>query len=441
MVEKQQQQAGFLIAAPKSNSGKTIVTLGILRALALRGLRVHPFKIGPDYIDTQHHSVVAGTPSYNLDRWMASDAHVTQLYVRQAAQADVVVAEGVMGLFDGARKSDGSSADLAKMLNLPVILVVDAGSMAYSAAPLLYGFKHFDPDLNLAGVIFNKVASVGHYTYLKEAAEDVGVRSLGYIPRNEQLAMESRHLGLLLPDELGDDHPVSIAASLVEEYLDLDVLLDASPLCIPEVEMQEQLPERGALKIAFARDCAFNFSYQANLDALSRLGEITFFSPLEDRELPEADLLWLPGGYPELFLEHLSANRTMHACIKRHIDSGKITIAECGGMMYLGKSITDKDGVTYPMVGAFDLETSFVGMKLHLGYRRVVDGPNEWRGHEFHYSTLNATEKSKATIEVFTARKTRIDMPVFRKNSAWGSYFHLYLGEPQKMKAFIAGLR
>ena len=155
MTEKQKQQAGFLIAAPKSNSGKTIVTLGILRALALRGLRVQPFKVGPDYIDTQHHSIVAGTSSYNLDRWMASEEHVNQLYARQAVLADVVVAEGVMGLFDGARKSDGSSADLAKMLNLPVILVVDAGSMAYSAAPLLYGFKHFDPDLNLVGVIFN----------------------------------------------------------------------------------------------------------------------------------------------------------------------------------------------------------------------------------------------------------------------------------------------
>ena len=198
---------------------------------------------------------------------------------------------------------------------------------------------------------------------MKEAAEDVGVRSFGYIPRNELLAMESRHLGLFLPEELGEDHPVSIAASLVEECLDLDALLDASPLSLPEVEMAEQLSLNGMLKIAFARDRAFNFFYQANLDALSQLGEITFFSPLEDSELPEVDLLWLPGGYPELFLEQLSANQTMHTSIKRHIDSGKITIAECGGMMYLGQSITDKDGMTYPMVGAFELDTSFAEMK------------------------------------------------------------------------------
>lgn len=440
MLEKQHLPAGFLIAAPKSNSGKTIVTLGILRALALRGLRVQPFKIGPDYIDTQHHSIVAGMPSYNLDRWMASDAHVRQIYRRQAVKADVVVAEGVMGLFDGARKSDGSSADLAKMLNLPVILVVDAGSMAYSAAPLLYGFKNFDPKLNLAGVIFNKVGSANHYTFLKEAAEDVGVPSLGYIPRNEQLAMESRHLGLFLPDELGEEHPVSVAAALVEKHIDLEALLEASPLHLPDVEEQEPVKVERTLKIAFARDRAFNFSYQANLDSLSQLGEIIFFSPLEDEGVPEADLLWLPGGYPELFLERLSSNKTMHESIRRHIYSGKATIAECGGMMYLGQSITDKEGCTFPMTGAFKLQTSFFDMKLHLGYRRLVDGTHEWRGHEFHYSTLSTEEPALESVEAFTARNSRIEMPVFRLKNTWGSYFHLYLGDAQKMKAFIGKL-
>jgi cobyrinic acid a,c-diamide synthase len=437
MTEKQHQPAGFLIAAPKSNSGKTIVTLGILRALALRGLRVQPFKIGPDYIDPQHHAVVAGRPSYNLDRWMASDVHVGQLFARQAAGADVAVAEGVMGLFDGARKSDGSSADLARMLNLPVVLVVDAGSMAYSAAPLLYGFKNFDPQLKLAGVIFNKVGSANHYTYLKEAAGDVGVRALGYVPRDERLAMESRHLGLFLPGELDGEHPVNIAASLVEQHVDLEALLSGSPLQLSDSFDGDKPVARGALKIAFAHDRAFNFSYQANLDALSRLGKISFFSPLEDSELPEADLLWLPGGYPELFLEQLSANTAMHACIRRHIDAGKATIAECGGMMYLGESIIAKDGRSFPMAGVFKIQTSFTAMKLHLGYRRVVEGGHEWRGHEFHYSTLENEEQPLAPVEAYTARNNRVDMPVFRKKNAWGSYFHLYLGEPAQMEAFI----
>ena len=431
--------AGFLIAAPKSNSGKTIVTLGILRALSLRGFRVQPFKVGPDYIDPQHHRAVAGHSSYNLDRWMASDAHVRHIFTVHAGRADVVVAEGVMGLFDGACKSEGSSADLAKLLNLPVVLVVDAAAMAYSAAPLLYGFKNFDPALQLAGVIFNCVGSASHYSYLKEAARDVGVRSFGYIPKDERLHIHSRHLGLFLPEEMGEDHPVNIVAAHIGQHVDLEELLEVCPLDLPVLAAPPAEEERGKLKIAFARDRAFNFSYQANLDALNQLGEIRFFSPLEDRQLPEADLLWLPGGYPELYAGQLSANQSMKESIRRHAEAGKATIAECGGMMYLGKTITDKAGKAYAMVGIFDLQTTFENMKLHLGYRRVFDREQkqEWRGHEFHYSGLLAAEKPLDSVEVFSARNAKVDMSVFRKKNTWGSYFHLYLGEPERMKSFV----
>lgn len=453
----------FLIAAPKSNSGKTMLTLGLMHALVNRGLKVQPFKCGPDYIDPMHHSKVAGKPSYNLDLWMASAVHVKASYHKQIRNVDVAIVEGVMGLFDGAKKDEGSSAAITRTLDLPVVLVVDASSVAYSVAPLLFGFKHFDKNIKLAGVIFNKVASVGHFQFLKEASADAGVDVLGYVPRDKRLHIESRHLGLYLPGEHKNIDTVIVAAKLIEEHVDIDLLLKLSESDVESLETlnqvqgdslnssKEQNLERHAeivsassiqknLKIALANDEAFNFSYRVNRDNLNELGEVKEFSPINDTILPDADLLWLPGGYPELFAKELAENKAMKTAIKNHVENGKALIAECGGMMYLGKNIITKKGESFEMTRVFDIDTSFENMKLHLGYRELSNGELIIRGHEFHYSNLISRESADTVFEVQTARGKTIEMPVFRTQNCWASYMHLYLGEKEKMQKILKEL-
>jgi cobyrinic acid a,c-diamide synthase len=427
-------QSAFLIAAPSSSSGKTTVTLGLMQALVNRGLVVQPFKCGPDYIDPMYHSAIAGRPSYNLDTWMASKTHVMELFQNQASKSQVSVIEGVMGLFDGAVKSQGSAADIAKLLNIPVILVMDAKAMAYSAAPLLFGFKHFDDDLNIAGVIFNRVSGDSHYQYLRDAAIDAGVEPLGYLTKDEQLIMPSRHLGLTLPSENPTLELAQKAAELLEKHVDIDRLLELSQYQINKTHLKA-FPI-GKLKIAIASDKAYCFMYQANIDALMQLGEVTFFSPLHDQLLPTADVVWLPGGYPELYAKELSNNTLMLNAIAQHSQQGKILIAECGGFMLTGKQL-HQNGESYPMAGIFDYETSLDNMKLTLGYRQLnIDG-NWFRGHEFHYSQLINIQDYTNTHLVLSARETEVKMPVFRQQKTFASYLHLYLGETGKMEAFL----
>jgi cobyrinic acid a,c-diamide synthase len=433
------KHSSFIIAAPKSNSGKTIVTLGLIHALKKRGLRVQPFKCGPDYIDTMHHGIVAGQPSYNLDPWMAKEEHVSKIFLEQSANSDVSVIEGAMGLFDGAKKDEGSAASIACLLNVQVVLVVDASGVAYSIAPLLYGFKSFDRQIRIAGVIFNKVAGENHYRSLKEAAEDAGVKSLGYLPRDEGLAIESRHLGLHLPGEQKNIEIIECASHLIEKNIEIDQLLHASRYTISIQHIPEKTGQKD-LTIAMAYDEAFNFTYQANLDILNQLGAIKYFSPLKDKSVPDADLIWLPGGYPELFAEQLSKNVSMLESIRGAIEKNISLAAECGGMMYLGSAIETVDGDLYQMARVFDFQTSFVDMKLHLGYREVELGESSFRGHEFHYSEMNNSDKSMLSLPVKTARDKDIDMPVFKYKNCWASYMHLYLGEKEKMITFISGL-
>ncbi len=428
--------ASFLIAAPKSNSGKTLVTLGLIQALRKCNFNVQTFKCGPDYIDPMHHKYISGNSAYNLDLWMASEEHIKAVYRQNAGCADVSITEGVMGLFDGARKAKGSSAEVAKLLQLPVVLVVDAQSVAYSIAPLLYGFKNFDTSIHFAGVIFNKVGSESHYQFLKDAACDVGMESLGYVPRDAKLTVESRHLGLHLPGEHNNMEIVEHAANLIEQHVDLDLLLQKSSTTI-DMPQKKENSQKGKLKIALADDEAFAFTYQANIDVLEQLGEVIRFSPLHDISVPNADLLWLPGGYPELFAEQLSNNSSMINSIKQFIEKGKATIAECGGMMYLGKQMQLKDGETYNMAGAFDYSTSMQKMKLHLGYRKIELANQTLYCHEFHFSEITQTDKHILQADVKTARNRKADLNIFQYKNCWASYAHLYLGEPEKMKTFL----
>ncbi len=432
---KQNNTSAFLIAAPKSNSGKTMVSLALMQTLVKRRITVQPFKCGPDYIDPMYHAQISGRASYNLDSWMASGEHVRSVFCRKLPRPGVVLVEGVMGLFDGACKDEGSSAEIARLLGIPVILVVDAASMAYSAAPLLSGFRNFDKRLRIAGVIFNKVNGESHYRFLKEAAEDAGVEPLGYLPRDERLTVQSRHLGLHLP---GENSPAIIetASELVEKHVAVDRLLKLTEWERTS-EPENHFHPQKQITIALACDDAFNFTYAINLDVLEQMGKVVRFSPLVDAMLPDADLLWLPGGYPELFSRQLAGNTAMRKAVSDFVENGKPVIAECGGMMYLGREIIGENGVGEEMCGIFNFATTFQDKKLHLGYRKIELGDFALKGHEFHYSHLICNEEAAVGFKVKNAREITVDMPVFRYKNCWASYIHLYLGEEGKMEQFI----
>lgn len=427
------QNSHFLISAPSSNSGKTTLTLGLLRALKNRGLNVQPFKCGPDYIDTQHHTTASGNPGINLDTFMASEAHVRDIYEQYSETADVSVTEGVMGLFDGADKMKGSSAAIAELLDIPVILVINAKSMAYSAAPLLYGFKNFYKGIRVVGAIFNFVSTTSHYRFLQEACEEVGIEPLGYLPKNEELAIPSRHLGLHISSETDYESIIEKLAEEIPKTINIDRLL--------EISAREIFPKTGSktvsknpvsakkYKIAIARDEAFTFTYHQNIEVLSSFGEVAFFSPIHDKELPDTDFLYLPGGYPELFSDALSANKSMLESIQSYCLNGGLTFAECGGLMYLGNEIITSEAFNYSMAGILDCSTSMENSKLTLGYRTILWNDLELKGHEFHYSRLVENALRAESVIIKNAKGIEVETQLFRKLNTFASYVHLYWGE------------
>lgn len=422
----------FLIAAPSSGSGKTTLTLGLLRALARRGLVVQPFKCGPDYLDTHHHTQAAGRPSLNLDLFMASAAHTQVTYARYLAPADAAVVEGVMGLFDGAARMAGSAAAVAELLGIPVILVVNAKAMAYSVAPLLFGFKNFYPGIRLVGAIFNFVNTASHYQFLREACADVGVEPLGYLPANSAFTIPSRHLGLSIEADLQYEAIAEALADALPQTIDLDRLLALTRQPAPPPVPTPALPlaPPPARRIAVARDAAFTFTYRQNLDALAGLGEVRYFSPLADAALPAGtDFLYLPGGYPELFAAELSANTAMRASIAAYCAAGGAAYAECGGLMYLGQSLLDAQGQAFELVGALPCTTSLQDTKLTLGYRVVEWAGQTLKGHEFHYSHLTTHELAAVPARITNAKGADVPVQLYRQGNVWASYVHLYWGE------------
>ena len=420
----------FLIAAPSSGSGKTTLTLGLLRALANRGLRVQPFKCGPDYIDTLHHTTAAGVQSINLDTFMASEMHVAEVYEKYASSADVAVTEGVMGLFDGSARMQGSSASIAELLNIPIVLVINAKAMAYSVAPMLYGFRNFYKGINLVGAIFNFVNTPSHYNFLKEACADVGVEALGYFPPNPAFAIPSRHLGLHISAETHYETIIQNIAEAIPKTINIDRLLEitrAESSPIP----YDPSPQLNAIsiRISIARDDAFAFRYHQNIDVLARFGKVTFFSPLHDTVLPETDFLYLPGGYPELYAKDLSENVSMLESIRTYCQTGGLTYAECGGLMYLGQSITDVDGAEFPMVDVLDTTTSMLAPKMTLGYRIIQWDELTLKGHEFHYSTLEERIAQTSIASVTNAKGVTVETKFYRVQNTFASYLHLYWGD------------
>ena len=419
----------LLIGALHSGSGKTTFTMGILRALQRQGLQVQPFKCGPDYIDTRFHALAAGRESVNLDTWLASERHVRDLYARYGADADACVVEGVMGLFDGYDRMAGSSAAIARLLDIPVVLVVGARSMAYTVAAQLHGMKTFLPGLRLAGVVFNQVSSENHFRFLAQACEDAGLRCFGWLPKVPDLEIPSRHLGLTLAAGQEMERWIDRAADLVTRCLDIPALLEA--VCVAAAEAPaEASAAPGTLRIAVARDAAFNFTYRENLSRLSQLGQVRYFSPLAGDPLPEADLVYLPGGYPELFAAELSSRRETMQQLRDYAESGGRILAECGGMIYLSKAIEGVEGGPYPLCGVLPFSATMDGARLHLGYRRLVDAAGrEWRGHEFHYSAVTAPDALPSVAQQSDARGGAVATPLYRYKNVIAGYTHLYWGE------------
>lgn len=424
---------GFVIAAVSSGSGKTTVSNGLMRAFSRRGISVHPFKVGPDYIDTQFHKVASGNDSINLDVFMSSENHVKELFNRYSAVDSsgehISIVEGVMGLFDGYDRKSGSAAHIAKLTGLPVVLVINARSSAYSLAALLQGFRTFDPEVNVAGVIFNNVASANHLELLKKAAEDGGVRMLGYVWRDNKLAIPSRHLGLSIDTEDVIAQFVDAAGDAVEHTVDLDALLELRE----EREERDEIGEsedkkKYGRRIAVAHDDAFNFIYPENLRSLENDpafgGEIIEFSPLRDEKMPDADFLYLPGGYPELYAARLSANIPMMESIREYIEKGGFAWAECGGLLYLTKAI---DGM--PMSNVLPITATMDGASLTLGYRTIHIGEKVFRGHEFHYSHVKEEADIPKLGYQTNLREERVATPLYNYKNLIAGYTHLYWGE------------
>jgi len=429
-----------------------------MAALARRGLTVAPFKVGPDFIDPGHHTRIVGAVSNNLDGWMLSKEYNLACFRRAAQHADVAVIEGVMGLFDGydGKSEAGSTAQMAKWLEVPVILLVDAASMARSAAAVVMGFEQFDQQLNYAGVILNNLGSNRHLTYLTDAMQDrIQMPCLGGVIRSEHITIPERHLGLVTRE----DHPLSrpeidSLADIIEENIDLDRLLSGLPeINLPQPGENEIGSPEKKVRIAVARDNAFCFYYQDNLELLERHGaEIIPFSPLADDDLPQgADGLYLGGGYPELFAEKLAENSQLRDRVKGKSREGMPIYGECGGFMYLCEELVDLNQVRYPMTGCFPFASKMFPRLKALGYREItltgdtVIGKRgiRIRGHEFHYSELTRLAPDIQTVYAISDRSGLDRSPEgYQINQTLGSYNHLHFGsQPTAAGHFVENCR
>jgi len=388
---------GFVVAAPRSGSGKTLLTLGLLAAWRRQGRAVAPAKTGPDYIDPAFLGRAAGREAINLDPWAMPPAQLRALAAQAATGVDLLLVEGVMGLFDAAADGQGSTGDLAESLGLPVVLVVDAERQSQSVAPLVSGFAHWRPGVEIAGIVLNRVASARHERMLGAALRQTGLPPLGAIPRRAELALPERHLGLVLPDEIAAfEHFLASAAGAVENYLDLPALEMLARPVVPAAP-PPSLPPLGQ-RIAIARDAAFAFFYPHLLDGWRAAGaELSFFSPLADQvPAPDADAIFLPGGYPELHGQSLAAAAAFTAGLAAARDRGALIYGECGGFMVLGSALVDAAGASHAMSGLLPHVTRIDRPKRVLGYRRLIhQSPLPWpaglNGHEFHYSSARQT--------------------------------------------------
>lgn len=416
MMERQISR--LVIGGTASGVGKTTIAIGLMAALVRRGLKVQPFKVGPDYIDASYHTVAAGRPSRNLDAWMLSEAAVLELFGRASGEADISLVEGVMGLFDGVGGLDeaGSTVQMAKLLRAPVVLVIDVSRMARSAAAVALGYARMDPGVRMAGVILNRVGGARHRDWTREAIEGLtGLPVLGALPEAPNLELPERHLGLIPTAERPTlDEFLEALVPLIEAHVDLERLVllasEVSPLPASSASLFATRARARAVRIAVARDEAFSFYYDDSLDLLAEAGaELVPFSPIHDLVLPEgAQGLYLGGGFPELFADHLTANEPMRREVLEAARDGMPIYGECGGLMYLTEAIVDFDGTSFPMVGAVPGRAVMERGRLRIGYvevepvsENILAGPGtRLRGHEFHCAQWDDSQSASPAYRI-----------------------------------------
>jgi cobyrinic acid a,c-diamide synthase len=444
----------IVIAAPASGSGKTTITTGIMAALSER-YRVQGFKVGPDYIDPGYHTAATGRISRNLDTWMVSKDEVKNIFMRAQRNADICVIEGVMGLFDGydGITEQGSTAEVAKLLSAPVILVIDAGKMARSAAAIALGFRDFDSDLNVAGVIVNNVGSEKHAQWVTEAIESIGMKVIGCVPRTDKLNVPERHLGLFVAEErdAATKSFIQEAAAVVKKNVDVEKIFsiaESAPVLDTALPAEGRITAQKNLRIAVARDEAFCFYYEDNLDLLRDCGaEIVFFSPLHDAHIPQnISGLYLGGGYPELYAEQLAANESLRAEIKSAAKKNLPIYAECGGLMFLTQKFLDAQGNEYVMSGVIAGHTRMTD-RLVMGYREVESVNDSillskgatLRGHEFHYSEwLQPDGLSSSAYAINMRDRNEVRREGFASGNILASYIHAHFAcDPILTKNFV----
>ena len=446
----------LIIAGERSGVGKTTITLALLSFLSQKGARVQSFKVGPDYIDPMFHTQVTGLPCRNLDPVLTSETYVQNCYARHAQGVDYALIEGVMGLFDGISLNNchdfASTAHIARLLNLPVLLVLDCSRLSGSIAAITSGYRNFDPKVNIVGVILNRVGSDRHLTQLSSALESINLPILGVLHREDDLKIPDRHLGLVPTDELPHlKHLFHKLANLAQSCFDWEKLL---PLVTPNIIYNEPKQPQPLIqkntqqpRIAIARDRAFNFYYQDNLDLLTEQGaELVYWSPLEDPHLPpNIQGLYIGGGFPEVFAQNLSENQNLHQEIKKAIAQGIPTYAECGGLMYLCEEIIDFSGQIWPMLGILPT-TAIMGAKLTLGYRRaialkaqgIIPQDQKIWGHEFHRSRLTKHSPQPLFQTQGYLPQDPIEQEGWTKPNLHASYLHLHFGNhPQLVQNFL----
>ena len=443
----------IVVAAVSSGGGKTTVVTGLLSALRQKGLKVQSYKVGPDYIDPGYHRLASGYPAHNLDSWLMPEDKLREIFIRTSKEADISVVEGVMGLYDGGRSGVSSTAEIAKLLDAPVVLVIDAKSMGASAAAIALGFREYDQQVKLAGVILNRLGSDTHRLMIEKAMQEIGIPVLGAIKRDDSLAMPERHLGLLPVEEnqreLEAVEAIGRAVVSQTDLVSIIRLADKSG----EMELADDsnavTEDDKNVTIAVARDDAFSFYYPESLRILEKSGaRIILFSPLKDKELPFCDGVILGGGFPEMFAEALRCNYTMLESIKNAAESGMPIYSECGGFMYLTQAMIDFDGIEHPMAGVLPCRVQMNKKLQMVGYvsaemnTDTVLGPKGTRlhGHEFHFSSEIIPEKD-CRDRAFTFTRMR-NNAVYQAGYAWknvlGSYLHLHFaGCPEAADYFV----
>jgi len=431
----------LLIAGVHSGVGKTTSTLGIMAALRRKGLEVQGFKAGPDYIDTGLHLYAAGIKSHNLDSWMGSEEVVKTIFCKNAARAQISIIEGVMGLYDAAtgERIKGSSADIAVILDAPVILVVDVGGMAQSCVALVKGFIEYEPRVNIKGLILNNIGSTQHRNLLQQCLEEeLGIKVLGGIPAEKKIRMPERHLGLLPAEENNElQSSIALMAELVEREIDLEYLMEmADNASEIDFSWDCQQPQDTEITIGIANDEAFSFYYQDSLDYLQEKGaKLEFFSPLRDKFIPKVDGLYLGGGFPEMFLEELSSNQAMISSIKEAVNKGIPIFAECGGFMYLAQGISDFSGKSWPGVGIIPAQVKMTDKLVALGYVKatalhdsiLAKKGEVLVGHEFHYSQISGIDEGEQACSLEGGKGKDFRRDGYVKENILASYVHLHL--------------